>query len=591
MQKSFLRPSGDCYRFIREALGPFRAYLYGLFGVAFYLGLDPSIFSYLLKAMLDTMAQAKTSGAWLPAITVLAIYIGTGAICAVLFRLNDWLLMYIKPGLERTIANKLIDHLTAHAHQFYQEHMTGNLISKFNDVAESIPDLLEILVSRITFRIVTIIAGILTLWLFMPTAAAIMGIWAAGFIIGAALVARKIHALSEEASEVHAQATGETTDTLANMLSVRLFSARDFERGRISTVFKDWFDAIQRREWFLIKFYTLLCFWWILRDITSLWLIAHLFAHDQISLGDVAMFISMSVHFTMILWDITQDISKSVKLWGKITQGLTTLLTPPAIIDQAYAPELAVQHGKIIFSDVSFAYRTGIPLFNKLSVTIGSGQKVGLVGYSGAGKTTFVNLLLRLYDIQSGSISIDGQDIAQVTQKSLREHIAFIPQEPSLFHRTIRENIRYGNHYASDQEVIEAAQRAHADEFIRLIPEGYDALVGDRGIKLSGGQRQRIAIARAFLKHAHILVMDEATSALDSVTEKYIQESFSDLMTNCTTLVIAHRLATLLAMDRILVFDNGQIVEDGSHAELMDRNGLYATMWRAQSCGFLADVA
>ncbi|WP_291398139.1 ATP-binding cassette domain-containing protein [Acinetobacter sp.] len=228
-------------------------------------------------------------------------------------------------------------------------------------------------------------------------------------------------------------------------------------------------------------------------------------------------------------------------------------------------------------------------LFFKINLSNTAGQKVGLVGYSGGGKSTFVNLILRLYDVTDGAILIDGQDIRDVTQDSLRENIAMIPQDPSLFHRSLMENIRYGRADSTDEEVIEAAKKAHAHEFISALPQGYDSLVGERGVKLSGGQRQRIAIARAILKNAPILILDEATSQLDSVTESLIQESLWELMQNKTTIVIAHRLSTLLHMDRILVFDKGKIVEDGTHSELLAKAGLYKTLWDAQVGGFLGD--
>jgi ATP-binding cassette subfamily B protein len=245
--------------------------------------------------------------------------------------------------------------------------------------------------------------------------------------------------------------------------------------------------------------------------------------------------------------------------------------------------------GHITFDKVKFHYKDTKPLFENKSIEIEAGQKVGLVGYSGGGKSTFVHLILRLYDVTHGSILIDGQDIKSVSQDSLRENIAMIPQDPSLFHRSLRENIRYGRIDATDEEVMEAAKKAHAHEFIEKLPQGYDALVGERGVKLSGGQRQRIAIARAILKNAPILIMDEATSQLDSLTEALIQESLWQLMEHKTTLVIAHRLSTLLHMDRILVFDQGKIVEDGNHNDLLSKGGLYKNLWNAQVGGFLGD--
>jgi len=244
---------------------------------------------------------------------------------------------------------------------------------------------------------------------------------------------------------------------------------------------------------------------------------------------------------------------------------------------------------QITFDHVKFHYKGTEPLFQDKSIEIKAGQKVGLVGYSGGGKSTFVHLILRLYDVTDGTILIDGQNIKSVTQDSLRENIAMIPQDPSLFHRSLIENIRYGRIDATDAEVVEAAAKAHAHEFIERLPQGYDSLVGERGVKLSGGQRQRIAIARAILKNAPILILDEATSQLDSVTENLIQDSLWELMQNKTTVVIAHRLSILLHMDHILVFDKGKIVEDGTHSKLLAKGRLYKNLWDAQVGGFLGD--
>jgi len=289
----------------------------------------------------------------------------------------------------------------------------------------------------------------------------------------------------------------------------------------------------------------------------------------------------------MVLWWTSLELPTFFQEIGICQQALTILQDPITLQDAEDATPLKVPHGKIQFQKVHFHYKGTSPLFSDKSLVIQPGQKVGLVGYSGSGKTTFVNLILRLFDIQSGHILIDDQDIASVTQESLRKSITLIPQDPSLFHRTLMENIRYGRVDATDEEIIEAARLAHAHEFIMELPQGYHTLVGERGIKVSGGQRQRIAIARAILKNAPILVLDEATSALDSFTETHIQESFANLMENKTTIVIAHRLSTLLNMDRILVFDQGRIVEDGTHTSLLAKEGIYHSLWRAQVRGFL----
>jgi ATP-binding cassette subfamily B protein len=317
--------------------------------------------------------------------------------------------------------------------------------------------------------------------------------------------------------------------------------------------------------------------------------LVHLYLLGSLTVGDFALILGLSMEVGHITWFTMSQVDEFNMCVGKCNQSLASLIVKSSVQDKEEASILSVDKGEINFVDVKFHYKGTDPLFDNKSVKIEGGQKVGLVGYSGGGKTSFVNLILRLYNVTDGKILIDSQDIREVTQSSLHANIAMIPQDPSLFHRSLMDNIRYGRADASDAEVIEAAKKAHAHEFIDKLPLGYESLVGERGVKLSGGQRQRIAIARAILKNAPILILDEATSQLDSVTEKLIQDSLWTLMQGKTTIVIAHRLSTLLQMDRILVFDQGKIVEEGAHRELITRSGLYKTLWDAQSGGFLPD--
>jgi ATP-binding cassette subfamily B protein len=293
----------------------------------------------------------------------------------------------------------------------------------------------------------------------------------------------------------------------------------------------------------------------------------------------------MTFNVMMMIWYTSISIPTLYQSIGLSKQAFILLKHPQDIVDAPKAKDLKITSGAIEFKNVNFYY-DDFPLFQNLSVKIKGGEKIGLVGYSGAGKTSFINLILRFYPVTSGQIYIDGQDISNITLESLRKQVALIPQEPSLFHRSIKENILYGDVEAKESEIIEAAKLAHCHEFIQDSSEGYNTLLGERGTKLSGGERQRIAIARAILAKARILILDEATSALDSITENYIQESLSLLMENTTTLVIAHRLSTLASMDRILVFKEGEIIEQGSHEELLELGGYYKDMWETQAFGF-----
>jgi ATP-binding cassette subfamily B protein len=353
--------------------------------------------------------------------------------------------------------------------------------------------------------------------------------------------------------------------------------------------------------------------------LTSLYALAFLsaliFGYQKgiVSPGDFALVMMTNFNIINTLYQLSHMLRDFIANWSAVDQAIALLETSEMThSDKPNATALNYTHGQITFDQVKFHYKGTEPLFQNKSIEIKAGQKVGLVGYSGGGKSTFVNLILRLYDVTDGDILIDGQDIRDVTQDSLRASIAMIPQEPSLFHRSLMENIRYGRIDASDQEVVSAAKKDHVHEFISTLSQGYGLLVGERGVKLSGGQRQRIAIARAILKNAPILILDEATIQLDSVTESLIQESLLELMNSPieyhprengdldldfrlrgndknrkTVLVIAHRLSTLLHMDRILVFDKSKIVEDGTHSELLAKAGLYKSLWDAQVGGFL----
>jgi ATP-binding cassette subfamily B protein len=315
-----------------------------------------------------------------------------------------------------------------------------------------------------------------------------------------------------------------------------------------------------------------------------------IWADGNLTVGEFSMVAGLAIMLIEAARGLSRSFLEFFEYLGNISDGVSIFVQSHEIVDKPDAPRLQVPRGEIAFEDITFIYPEGMAIFERLNVTIEPKQQVGLVGFSGSGKSTFVNLILRLFECQSGRIRIDGQDILDVTQDSLREHVSMIPQDPMLFHRSLMENIRYGRLDASDDEVIEAAQKAHAHEFILQTEKGYDSLVGERGVKLSGGQRQRVAIARAILKDAPILILDEATSSLDSVTEKQIQLGLVNLMQGRTVVVVAHRLSTIAHMDRILVFDQGRIIEDGSHEDLLSANGHYARLWNMQAGGFLPDA-
>ena len=337
----------------------------------------------------------------------------------------------------------------------------------------------------------------------------------------------------------------------------------------------------------LMKYATLMSVMTILIEIFTIFPLIYLASKGVLTVGDFALIFILSHNIIEQVWSITEVYFRASEQLGIFNQAIKFLSQKPDIVDAPNARSLKIKNGTIIFSHVNFYYTESQRLFEDKTLIINGGEKVGLVGYSGSGKSTFVNLITRMFDVQKGDILIDNQSIRSVTLESLRKNIGFIPQDPTLFHRSIMDNIRYGKFDANDEDVIEASKQAHVHEFVSQLPNGYNTLVGERGIKLSGGQRQRIAIARAILKNAPILILDEATSALDSVTESLIQASLQIAMKNRTVIVIAHRLSTIKALDRILVFDKGHVVEEGTHQYLLEKGEIYPQLWNLQQ-GFLS---
>ena len=411
--------------------------------------------------------------------------------------------------------------------------------------------------------------------------------WCVLFFIISVIFSKSIHELSKLTSESYSKYSGTLVDIFSNIPSVRLFSRFKYETKNLS----DSVDDLVYKDRNMLKYIIKMR---LVQDITLVgllgvmfYMLLNLYSKGMVTIGDFALILTITMSIFQAMWHLANKIVDVYKNIGRCYQAMSLIEVKHEIIDQDNAKNLVVKNGAIEFKNVTFSYKNSTPIFSNQNIKISAGSKVGLVGYSGSGKSTFINLILRLYDIAEGDILIDNQSIKAVSQDSLRHNISMIPQDISLFHRSLMDNIKYGNVDASEEDIIKASKQAHCHEFISNLHKGYDTLVGERGIKLSGGQRQRIAIARAFLENAPILILDEATSSLDSVTEKYIQDSLHLAIQNRTTIIIAHRLSTLLEMDRVLVFKDGEIIEDGSHDNLLAANGHYAKMWAMQSNGFL----
>ena len=504
------------------------------------------------------------------------------------FRLRDYLQARAIPKLEADIRMSMFDHVQRHSPKYFNEHFSGSLANKIGDMAASVTIIFRNAVVYFIPACVICMATVLIFAQVNTLFAMIVAIWIVIHFMLCWIFTSQCSKYSHLHGEARSLLVGKIVDSLTNNFVVNLFFRFHFEKNEIVDSQKEEQKANQRSQIYSVKMFTSLCIALAAEVFTLTGFLIFYWMWGKISTGEVVQlfYTVWNVSFVMLrLGDMAPEFFQAL---GIATQALSVMQEPQDLDDHPNAQELQISSGEIVFENVDFYYGEK-KLFQNKHVKVQGKEKVGLVGFSGAGKSTFINLILRFFPLHSGKILIDEQEIAAVSLESLRRQIALIPQDPILFHRTLRENISYGNPEASEEEIIRAAKQAHCDEFIKNLPQGYASKVGERGTKLSGGEKQRIAIARAMLADAPILILDEATSSLDSVTEHYIQDSLEKLMHNRTTIVIAHRLSTLSRMDRILVFDKGVIVEEGTHNFLLSKDGLYAKMWKMQVGGFLPD--
>ncbi|WP_216605215.1 ABC transporter ATP-binding protein [Pelistega europaea] len=475
---------------------------------------------------------------------------------------------------------------------FYQDEFAGRVSAKVMQTALAVRDVVMSIADMMVYVAVYFLTvGVILLqfdgWLILPFL-----VWLLMFVVALFWFIPRLAKSSRIQADARSLMTGRVTDAYANIQTVKLFSYDNREIKYAKDSMQEFLGTVHGQ----MRYVTLLE---VANQTMNMTLLAGtagiglwLWMNGSVSVGAIAAATAMSLRVHGLSHWMMWESARLFENLGTVQDGMNTLSKPRKVLDKVGAPKLTVSQGEIVFDHVNFTYTDGKTLLQDFNLTIRPGEKVGLVGRSGAGKSTLMNLLLRFYDINSGQIRIDGQNIADVQQESLRRHIGLVTQDTSLLHRSVRDNIKYGRVDASDAEMQEAACRAQAAEFIPALRDakgrtGYDAYVGERGVKLSGGQRQRIAIARVMLKNAPILILDEATSALDSEVELAIQDSLSELMENKTVIAIAHRLSTIAMMDRLIVMDKGQIVEQGTHQELLARNGVYAKLWAHQSGGFL----
>lgn len=505
------------------------------------------------------------------------------------WRIIGFTLSTFEYRVKRDLEQYIFRHLTLHSYDFHVNSFSGSLVAQTNRMTSAFERLFDSIYFDLLSLIIKVAAVLVVLIPRSPTAAALIMGWVVLFITIMSFLQIKKMPYSRATATADSKVTAALADSLTNIFTIITFGRKTAEQQRFNKTSQQRYK-ITMKDWYISE--TIFAFqggMMFLVEALMIWMTIDLALNGSIGLGEIILVQFYLLNITGSMWNFGRVI-RNIERGLSDAHEMTIILGKKESVQDPPAPQkIRMRAGSIAFSDVAFAYDEHQHLFSNFSLRIPSGQRVGLVGPSGGGKSTITKLLLRMMDVNSGTITIDGQDITKVRQDDLRKTIAYVPQEPILFHRSLKENIAYGNPKASRQAIIAAAKAAHADEFIAELPDRYDTLVGERGVKLSGGQRQRVAIARAMLKNAPVLLLDEATSALDSDNERLIQDALWKLMEQRTTLVIAHRLSTIQHLDRILVIDNGTIVEDGTHAELIKNNHTYAKLWHHQSGGFLTD--
>lgn len=546
---------------------------------------EPVFLGWLVEALRKGgVGGPWTFDAWLSFALVATALIGSASFN----RLREVIDLYTAPQLRMEIQTWLFSWLVEQSPDFFHRNFAGRLAQKVKQAGQSAVALLSILFNEMVRVVVMVGVGIIIVGSDYPILSfAIIG-WAALYIGGAILLSRRCLLLSKALSDETSASTGVLVDVIGNAEVVRAFARKGDECTRFAAAVDRERDASKRLRWFLVKMWSVLYTGLVLFQVAMIAFAVHETMLGRMVVGGAVTVISLSTLLLNSVWGVAARMLEFLEQGGILASALDSIVEPHAIVDMPGAGSLNVTGGAIRFDDVHFAHSDGTPVFEGLNLEIGAGEKVGLVGPSGGGKSTLIKLLQRHYNVQRGQILIDGQDIASVTQQSLAEAISEVPQDPGLFHRSIADNIRYARLDATPDDVQQAARNAYCHDFISRRPEGYASLVGEHGLQLSGGERQRVAIARALLKNSRILILDEATSSLDAETEHQIRLALWRLFEGRTVIAVAHRLSTISSMDRILYLDNGLVVEEGKHECLLAGNGHYARMWQRQKDGFLA---
>ena len=547
---------------------------------------------YAIKSLMDAVAsQPKAGDIWQAFQQPLLLLAGLNLAEILSSRGSGAVLIIMGPRLRQNTSRLLYAYLQQHSPRYFANHFAGSLAHRISETAMGVNHTTWSVLCDFWPISITFMVSVTLLFQAHQGLGAFVAGWVLLYVALSYWLATRCQPYAQNYAATRSLVNGKIVDAVTNMLNVKLFARLDYEREYLETFLETEVREGRRTFWYMerVRWFQFIAA--ALLKVGTIGYALMLWNAGAIGVGDFAMTTGLALLIIGDARNLTRRFLEFFEYVGNVANGVDTIVKEHEIVDAPNAKPLQVSQGRIEFRNLCFAYEPNRPVFDNLNVVIEQGQRVGLVGFSGSGKSTFVSLILRNYEAQSGQILIDGQDIALATQDSLHQQVSLIPQDPSLFHRSLRDNILYGRLNADDEALHNATHLAHADDFILAMPEGYESLVGERGVKLSGGQRQRIAIARVMLKDAPILILDEATSSLDSVTEKTIQENLDRAMGRKTVIAIAHRLSTIAHLDRILVFDHGRIVEDGSHDTLLAIQGFYYRLWTMQAGGFLPDEA
>lgn len=524
------------------------------------------------------------------ALEVVAVIIGIHLLGWVMWRVSGFSTGWTAPRIASDLERSAFSYLLGHSYQFFSDSFAGSLVRRVSCLSRAYLDIIE----AVYWRFLPLVVS--TGWVLYfvsqrsPKIALLLSVWVLLFIVFNLYFVRIRHQVRVERAAKDSEVTGAIADALTNIVNIKLFTGFGREMGIFDRLTGER-RVLHSESWYVGEVNMVVQnVLMLLVEVVVMYMAVRLWAQGTFTVGDVVLFQGYILLLFNKLFDFGKTVRSLYEAFAEAQEMVELMAMPHGIVDRMGAKALNVKQGEIRFEGVNFQYQSGQTILKKLDLTIASGEKVALVGPSGAGKSTVVKTLFRFYDVTKGKILIDGQDLSKVTQDSVREAISLVPQDPILFHRTLRENIRYGKPEASDEGVIAAAKQAHCHAFISGLEKGYDTYVGERGVKLSGGERQRVAIARAILKNAPILVLDEATSSLDSESEHLIQDALQALMKDKTVIVIAHRLSTIMEMDRIVVLEQGGVAATGTHQELLQtEGGLYKKLWQLQAGGFLAE--